>query len=56
MTLKYDLKNANAKGGRMASGAGGWTAIVLIDAGALCGAAEAASATVVKSKSNITNN
>ena len=56
MTLKYDLKNANAKGGRLASGAGGWTAIDLIDAGALCGAAEAASATVVKSKSNITNN
>jgi len=52
--LHYDLKNANAKGGRMA--ADGWTAIKLTDAEGLCGTAEAAAAAIVKSKSNITNN
>jgi hypothetical protein len=55
MALHYDLKNANAKGQRMAGG-GGWTAIKLTDSDGLCATAQAAAAAIVKSKSNITNN
>lgn len=50
--LHYDLKNANAKGGRMA--ADGWTAIQLTDADGLCATAEA-SVVKTKTKSNQSN-
>lgn len=54
--LHYDLKNANAKGQRVASGSGGWTAIELTDADGLCATAEAAAAVVkTKTKSNQSN-
>ena len=50
----YNIKEA--KGARMTSDGGGWTALSLANTDGLCPAAEAAAATIVKSKSNITNN
>ena len=44
------------QGARTTSNDGGWTVISLAHADGLCGAAQAAAAAVVKSKSNITNN
>src|SRR5207302_7154904 len=43
------------QGARTTSNDGGWTVISLAHADGLCGAAQAAAAAVVKSKSNITN-
>lgn len=48
----YDVKAI--KSARAA--ADGWTQIALANADGLCGAAQAAAAAIVKSKSNITNN
>ena len=48
----YDVKTV--KSARAAGD--GWTQIVLASADGLCGAAQAAAATIIKSKSNITNN
>jgi hypothetical protein len=56
MTLGYDLKNANAKGGRVSSAGGGWTAIELTNAADLCSTAEAAASVIkTKTKSNQSN-
>jgi hypothetical protein len=49
---QYDVK-AMKGNERMADG---WTGIALANADGLCGAAQAAAATIIKSKSNITNN
>jgi hypothetical protein len=53
MKTTYDVKKN--EGARMADG-GGWTKMTLGKSDGLCAAAEAAAATIVKSKSNITNN
>jgi hypothetical protein len=52
MKPTYDVK-AMKGNERMADG---WTGIALGNADGLCGAAQAAAATIIKSKSNITNN
>lgn len=52
----YDVKKVEGTGARMTTDGGGWTALSLSNADGLCPAAEAAAATIVKSKSNITNN
>lgn len=49
----YDVKKVE---GSRADKAATWTAIALAESGGLCAATEAAAATIVKSKSNITNN
>jgi len=56
MKLKpsYDVKQL--KGNERVAMAGGWRALTLAQAEGLCPAAAAAATTVVKSKSNITNN
>lgn len=53
MKPQYDVKKM--KGNERAA-AGGWTRISLANTDGLCGAAQAAAAAIVKSKSNITNN
>jgi hypothetical protein len=52
MRPSYDVKTI--KSARVA--ADGWTEVGLSNSDGLCGAAQAAATTVVKSKSNITNN
>jgi hypothetical protein len=52
MKPQYDVKTL--KGNERA--ADGWTSVTLSNTDGLCGAAQAAAATIVKSKSNITNN
>lgn len=54
MTPTYDIKVA--KGARMTSDGGGWTAIRLSNADGLCAAAAAAAKVVTKTSSNIQNN
>lgn len=54
MTPTYDIKMA--KGARMTSDGGGWTAIILSNADDLCAAAAAAAKVVTKTSSNIQNN
>jgi hypothetical protein len=49
----YDLKNFKGNERRTSDG---WTQVTLATADGLCPAAAAAAATIVKSKSNITNN
>lgn len=53
MKPTYDVKKVEGSGARMA---GGWWAVDLAASNGLCPASEAAAATIVKSKSNITNN
>ena len=50
----YDVKNL--KGNEKRTTGEGWIPLALGQADGLCGAASAAAATIVKSKSNITNN
>jgi len=52
MTTSYDLKKI--EGARV--GADGWSPVSLVGTDGLCAAADAAAATIVKAKSNITNN
>jgi len=52
MKPSYDVKTI--KSARVTGD--GWTEIALANADGLCGATQAAAATIVKSKSNITNN
>lgn len=55
MKTTYDVKkNEGARAG--GGGGGGWTQMQLGNAEGLCVATEAAAVTIVKSKSNITNN
>ena len=56
MKTTYDVKkNEGARTGG-GGGGGGWTQMQLGNADGLCAATEAAATTIVKSKSNITNN
>lgn len=50
----YDVKTM--KGARTAASADGWSPITLSSTDGLCAASSASAATIIKSKSNITNN
>jgi hypothetical protein len=56
MKPTYDVKKVEGTGARATSDADGWRAVTLGKADGLCPATAAAAQTIVKSKSNISNN
>lgn len=56
MAVKPTYNIKEAKGARMTSDGGGWTALALANAEGLCPAAEAAAKQATKTRSNIQNN